>query len=257
MVLELLSKNIHDMSIEQAKFVFRYDTSVEAAILGLQAVLKQHGVPEKGFKLYGKSLRFDRFLPEVRRMQHKGFDVIGQGFDFICGSVAKGHLDFLLIQLLSKLKIPWDDWAAQFVPSKNFVMAWIMDSEYDHWQNAYDPLQYTAVGRSYAHLPMKSNGLPYPLEQKIIDTSGNPGRWVFRDGYIEAVGAMMWLGEPFWQLTGTDKCTVMKSKWLQVSNPIPSVTKVQAADKCFTTAEGASGELQQKLRALLFGSLNK
>jgi len=131
-------------------------------------------------------------------------------------------------------------------------MAWLADSEYDHWQNAKDPLQYTAVGKSYAHLPMKSSGLPYPLEQKIIDTSANPGRWRLCDGYYEAVGAVMWLGEPFWQLTGADKTGVENARWLRASKPVPSVTCLQAANECFTTADGASGELQGKLRSLLF-----
>jgi hypothetical protein len=131
-------------------------------------------------------------------------------------------------------------------------MAWIMDSEYDHWQNAQDPLEYTAAGKSHANLPMKSNGLPYPLEHKVIDASGNPGRWTFRDGYIEAVGAVMWLGQPFWQLTGATRPEVEKAEWIKISNVAPSVTRLQAADRCFTMAEGPAGELQRRLRTLLF-----
>jgi len=143
-------------------------------------------------------------------------------------------------------------WAEPFTRSEKFRCARLYDHEYEYWQNAHDPLQYTAVGRSYAGLPMKSNGLPFPLEQQIIDTSQNPGRRVLRDGYVEAVGSVMWLGEPFWSLTGASKQAVLATDWLQCE-PLPDgVLRVQAADAPFTTAEGAFGDLQDKLRSLLF-----
>lgn len=61
-------------------------------------------------------------------------------------------------------------------------MAWLADLQYDFWQNAHDPLQYTARNRTFDHLPKKANGLPYPLQQTITDTSSNPGRHVLRKG---------------------------------------------------------------------------
>jgi hypothetical protein len=70
------------------------------------------------------------------------------------------------------------------------------------WQNAEDLLQYPSVGRSWQHLPMKSNGLPPPREQSIIDILDNPGRWSLHVGFIEAIGAVMWSGERFWQVRG-------------------------------------------------------
>jgi len=132
------------------------------------------------------------------------------------------------------------------------VHGWVVDREYDYWQNAHDPLQYEAHGRSYAHLPMKSNELPYPLEQMIIDTSRNPGRRVIRMGYVEAVGHLMWFGEPFWKSTGTSKRTVLAQKWLKCEERPGGILRVQAADQPFTSAEGKQGEIQRRLRQLLF-----
>ena len=103
---------------------------------------------------------------------------------------------------------------------------------------------------------MSANGLRYPLEQEIIDTSSNPGRRVLRKGYIEAVGAVMWLGESFWRLCGADRKQVMDAKWLRVSNVGPSITRVEAAERCFTTAEDDSAALQTKLQSLLFPARN-
>ncbi len=143
-------------------------------------------------------------------------------------------------------------WVEPFLLQPNVRHAWMFDVEYQYWQNATDPQEYTAVGRSYAGLPMKSNGLPIPLEQQVIDTSQNPGRRVLRDGYVEAVGAVMWLGEQFWPLTGASKQDVLAADWLQCEQFPQDVLRIQAADVPFTTAEGASGDLQDKLRSLLF-----
>lgn len=143
-------------------------------------------------------------------------------------------------------------WTEPFAHSETFRCARLYDHGYEYWQNTHDPLQYESVGRSYAGLPMKSNGLPFPLEQQIIDTSQNPGRRVLRDGYVEAVGSVMWLGEQFWPLTGARKQAVLAANWLQCEQLPNGVLRVQAADAPFTTAEGASGELQDRLRSLLF-----
>src|SRR5262249_762748 len=140
--------------------------------------------------------------------------------------------------------IPWDEWTGQFIDDMNFVMAWTANADYDYWQNAEDPLQYTAKGRGWDHLPTKSNGLPYPLEREIIDTSGNPGRWTLRSGYYEAVGSVMWLGESFWKLTGAKKDEVTGAAWIQVSNPVDSVTRLEVLRKCFSSDAGFERELQ-------------
>jgi hypothetical protein len=134
-------------------------------------------------------------------------------------------------------------------------MGWIADSEYQHWQNAYDPLQFKSVGKDFSHLPMKSNGLPYPLEQSIIDTSNNPGRRVIQNGYYEVVGSVMWLGEPFWGLTGADRTAVEHADWIHKSSPRSSVIRLQVADEAFVEGTGRSGELQGKLRLLLFPNI--
>lgn len=143
-------------------------------------------------------------------------------------------------------------WVEPFAYLETFRSARLFDHEYEYWQNAYDPLQYDSVGRSYDGFPMKSNGLPFPLEQQIIDTSQNPGRRVLRDGYVEAVGSVMWLGDQFWPLTGASKQAVLAADWLQCEKISHGILRIQAAEMPFTTAEGASGELQDRLRSLLF-----
>ena len=230
------------------KMVFSYENlCAKSALTRIQGVLAKYGISPSGFYVDDRPVDL---IEITNRFSEPCFDVRGQECEFLSGSLPCFDLDFLEIKSIPK--IPLEEWASEFIASDGFISGWIFDEEYDHWQNAQDPLQYTAVGRAYEHLPMRSNGFPYPLEQQIIDTSANPGRWLFHNRYIEAVGSTMWLGERFWQLTGADRWKVETALSLRVSHPSPSVVRIQASDSCFTSAEGESGEIQERLRALLF-----
>ena len=241
------------MGAEQLKAIFQQGTlASELALGGIQTVLERHSVPLTGFTVDDEPVRFPSLLTQLKRLERKMFDLAGQGFEFALGSVGNYRLDFLEIRSQDEPTISWREWAVEYLGYPGFVMAWVVDRGYDHWQNAEDPLQYTAVGRSCAELPMKWNGLPHPLSKRIIDISANPGRWCLRDGYVEAVGALMWLGPSFWALTGADQLRVKDAPWLRVSQPAPSVIEIRAAEQCFTSDGGESGELQSRLRSLLF-----
>ena len=141
-----------------------------------------------------------------------------------------------------------------FLNVEGFVQAWVYDVEYDFWQNATDPLEYEAAGRSFSSLPMKSNGLPPPLDQMEIDISSNPGRNVFRQGYIEAIGSTMWLGDLFWGRVGVDRAVViplLESCGFKVLK-YGDLLKVVASDKMFS--DDSTLEKQYVLRRILFGS---
>ena len=100
-------------------------------------------------------------------------------------------------------------------------------------------------------LPMKSNGLPFPLEQQVVDTSRNPGRRVLRQGYVEAIGHRMWLGpEYFARVPGADRDAIVNAGWLQVTEGDNGILEIVASDEPFTD-EGAA-DIQNRLRRLLF-----
>ena len=145
----------------------------------------------------------------------------------------------------------WDEWVAPFAQNPGFVQAWAADIEYDFWQNARDPLQYRAVERDYSNLPMKSNGLPAPLQRMEIDISNNPGRWLLQNGYVEAIGAIIWLGGDFWRRVGWwRREQVKQADFLFVEEMENDVIRVEASQQLFDDTTPA--ELQNKLRALLF-----
>ena len=241
------------MAVEELTIVYKYATlDAESALKANQAELAERNVPSTGFELDGEPVGLAKVWPRLQKAGRKTFNLVGRGFVFDLSSVCNFQLDFLGVKAINEHPSAWDKWISGFINNPNFVMAWLADAEYEFWQNAEDPLQYTSRGKPHAHLPKKSNGLPPPLEQTIIDISDNPGRRLLRNGYYEVVGAVMWLGEPFWQGTGANKVGIERSQWLQLSKPQTSVVRIETAAECFATAEGASGELQRKLRILLF-----
>jgi hypothetical protein len=146
----------------------------------------------------------------------------------------------------------WEAWTMPFVILDGFVEGWVADVDYNHWQNAKDPIEYEAAGRDFSHLPMKSNNLPPPLDQMEIDTSCNPGRWVLRAGYVEAVGAIMWFSELFWDRVGGDRKSRIESiEWLRTSEPAKGIVEIRVSEDCFTSEQTA--DTQNRLRACLYG----
>jgi hypothetical protein len=242
------------MRAEKLTLVFRFNTlEVDFALQQVQSVLSSLGTEPIGFQMSGVPLaNLSEVSGRLRRRDRATFHITGNGYEFDLGRVRNCDLDFLLMGYRGNQEFEWDIWAAQFLPQPSFVMAWTADRDYDFWQNAYDPLQYSSRHQPYDHLPMKSNGLPYPLEQKIIDTSNNPGRCTLRRGYHEAVGHVMWLGVHFWDLVGTDRRQVETAPDLSRSYPSPGVLRIQAFPHCFRTAVGESGRMQRLLRELLF-----
>jgi hypothetical protein len=239
------------MANEQLKLVFKYDTfDPQWTMRRVAEILVCHGIGAPEFESDGLKLSTPRLLSKLTGVTD--FDVTGHGFNFIFASLPRFQLDLLIITTTDGAIVRWDDWVSGLIEGDHFVMAWVVDIEYDHWQNAVDPQQYEVVGKSFAHLPLRSNGMPYPLDRMEIDTSRNPGRWRFGAGYIEAVGATMWLGTSFWELTRADKRKLDNLKWLQCFEETQSVTRIKAADRCFTTGEGELGERQLALRSLLF-----
>lgn len=242
------------MTWEQLTIVFDYEALATSRVLDpISALLQRHGRPPTGFGLGGESVSLEEAAQRLRARGRVPFHLSREDLDLVFGRLANQRLDFLKIKMQAPSNL-WDEWAEEYCYIPAFTMAWLVDYDYDYWQNAEDPLQYEAAGRSYQHLPIKSNDLPPPLDDVVIDISRNPGRWSFRTGYVEAVGTPMWLSERFWRLTGTNPIGLAPRPGLRVSQPAPGITKLIAADEPFTSAEGASRAAQDSLRALLFAT---
>lgn len=191
----------------------------------------------------------------VKRIRRGGRPHFGLAWDermLDYGDVTNSELSLMGLNGCVQGEEDAEAWLAPFLVDEAFRQARLYVTEYDFWQNAQDPLEYGTQGRSYEGLPMKSNGLPPPLEQMVIDTSRNPGRRLLRRGFVEAVGCPMWLGETFWSITGASREVVCAQKWLRCETWLGEVVRLRTADAPFTTAEGKAGELQEQLRRLLY-----
>ena len=165
------------------------------------------------------------------------------------GRVRNHNHSFLLLDV--QVSKDWRTVVAALSRLGPLVSACLFDVEFEYWQNAFDPLQFKAGGRSMDGLPMKSNGLPYPLERQVVDTSRNPGRRVIRQGYVEAIGHRMWLGpEYFSRVPGADRDAIMNADWLQVTELDNGILEVVASDEPFT--DDSTADIQNRLRRLLF-----
>ena len=132
-----------------------------------------------------------------------------------------------------------------------FVQARVYDAEYDRWQNAENITLFEVANVEHSHLPKKSNGLPFPLTQEVVDISNNPGRWVLRKGYIEAVGSPMWVSKSLLNSVGVDEKKLMNVDCFSVED-LGSFLKIVACEQCFTADVGIQAERQVMLRKILF-----
>ncbi|MBR9973688.1 hypothetical protein [Magnetospirillum sulfuroxidans] len=156
-----------------------------------------------------------------------------------------GHYHFIQTLFDEKQQGPnlWEDTAMSFSSIQGFRQAFIYDLDYDLWQNTSSIQSYQLKGRDYSHLPLRHNRLPPPLDEMEIDTRNNPGRYVFRQGYLEAVGSTMWLGDDFFKLVGAHRRdALLAADWADVRDVAPGVLRVQVAPEPF--CDDSTADLQ-------------
>ncbi|GHU33356.1 hypothetical protein FACS189497_15100 [Betaproteobacteria bacterium] len=199
----------------------------------------------------GKSISADSYLKRVEK-RGKLSDIVAGGLLFRFGQVTALKHSFVRVEEIEAgSAISWENWLNPFLAEDGFTQAWVSDVEYDYWQNAKDPLDYDVAGRSYKHLSMKSNGLPPPVERLEIDTSRNPGRWLLKSGYREAIGSTMWLSDLFWSYVGKNREKLLSADWLDVQIVDNGVAKIVSSEHCF--CDETTEDVQRKLRAILYG----
>lgn len=236
------------------ELIFNYE-AIEAVVIW-QKLMESHSdiiSPNDKGTFYDRNVSASGVEKAIKKLGKPHFCIEFDNAVFQYGAVGNFDISFLAIEKCIEDIDDAHSWVKPFLDFDSFVQGRVYNKEYEFWQNASDPLEYDSAGKSYDHLPMKSNNLPPPLEQKVIDTSQNPGRRVLRDGYVEAIGAVMWLGNQFWQLTGTMQVLVLNATWLDCEQIHSNVLLIKAKDSLFVSSD--DGELQDKLRSLLFPEL--
>ena len=142
-------------------------------------------------------------------------------------------------------------WVRDLTSQSVLISARTFCAEYERWENAEDPLVFEAEGRAMPALPMKSNGLPPPLDQMVFDTSRNPGRRVLRNGFVEAIGHRMWLGPEFFRrVPESERAAIEAATFVRVATSPEEWLELVASAGPFR--DHSSADLQQRLRALVF-----
>lgn len=238
-------------AVEFEKSVISQSVSA-AQVLGI-IIKKMHQFDmTMEFNENGKIYSADAYLKQVEKSGSWKRPVEVNGLIFRFGQVSSKKYCFLLIEEKTvNENLVWDDWVRPFFAMDSFLQAFVADSEYDFWQNAKDPMEYELAGRDYTGLPMKDNGLPPPLQRMEIDISKNPGRWSLQSGYIEAVGATMWLGESFWKNVNKDKKECIEDTiWVDVELLGDGVVKLVSSQNSFR--DESTSDTQNKIRDILY-----
>jgi len=238
--------------MKRFKFVFDVESISGLQMLVLvEEVLNKFSSPAVFF-LHG--IKADIKTLEKKILQKTwSSGLVSGGFEIRFGLLpALGYCFLVLEELESHNNTELEEKIKPFLCVEGFIQAWVSDVEYDFWQNATDPLEYEGSGRSLSGLPMRSNELPPPLDQMEVDISGNPGRNVPRQGYIEAIGSTMWLGNLFWDRVGVDRfvsISLLERQGVKVYE-CGRFFKVVTFDEVFS--DDSTLEKQRALRQILF-----
>jgi hypothetical protein len=80
-----------------------------------------------------------------------------------------------------------------------FNFGYMEDLEFNYWENLEVIALYELHNKSHSHLPKKSNGNPYPIEQTIIDISNNVCRNIQFLGMLFSLSPRIWFNQEFIQ----------------------------------------------------------
>lgn len=218
----------------------------------INQILDQLGKPAK-FRTGDGDPTSKKSIEKRLRRKGKGIPYVQvDGLILQLGNVTARAQSFIILEEKSEgAAVSWESWVSPFLEWPNFVQAWVVNVEYNHWQNAEDPMLYEGV-RDMTGLKMKPSGDPPPLDRQIVDVSENPGRWEFHQGYIEAIGPTMWLGDNFWRVIGhNSEAALAEIPWLRLTKPNTNILKI-SSDIYFH--DEATASEQNALRAAIYGS---
>jgi hypothetical protein len=102
-------------------------------------------------------------------------------------------------------------------------------------------------GLDYKHLTIIDYG-----HVTRIDTSKNPGRWYFRDGYKESISAEMYISREFCKRTGADFEQIKHTSWLKTEELTSDIIRFVAWPHPFNNDRGEQADVQNRLRKLLY-----
>lgn len=244
-----MSKNSNNNNREKLEMVFEFGS--QAAHELAEQVLDVLQVLDQNLVLYGDRMPTSAAVKKIKASGSCSFNIDCSDFSISFSNI-RAYSQQILCILEKERSTEWPDVVEKLSGNKGFMQGCVVIEEYSYWQNATDPLQYESAGRSYDGLPLISNGLPPPLEKKIIDISKNPGRRILRPHYIEMVGHLMWFSHEFWEGVGSDRLSkVQESNIINVDRIGNEIIKLSTKEIKFCGR--STYLLQDEIRNLVFG----
>ncbi|MBL4614757.1 MAG: hypothetical protein JKY27_07785 [Magnetovibrio sp.] len=212
----------------------------------------QQDLIEDRYAVGFRKLKIDKLCATILRQGEDYFGVEGErlGYDFSEIKYQNYNLLSIKDQLIGQ--VDWSLWVARLAQVQGFIQAFYEDNDYAFWQHEKDINWYETFNHPHDHLRKRKGKGPPPFDKLIIAVEDNPGRYVVRNGFVEAVAAEMWLGPEFWARTGADRAEVLACEYLQVEEQDNDVLHLKAGPRSFTEETGPQAEIQHKMRRLLF-----
>lgn len=207
-------------------------------------LLEECGLAEPRYKVVGQrgTVRTERVLGILRKDDTDNFEVAGERV-IIAHRPTQGRGMSYKARFASEVSDEFlERWVLRLADVGKMVFARAFDPEYDRWQNETWLENYESARRDATGLPRCWDE---DFQTERVDISRNPGRWVAREGYMEALGHLMWLPPGFWQATGADRKRVCAE--LNCTE-IDGLTRVRLSPTPFRDFNSPS----ERARALLF-----
>ncbi len=241
------------MKGQKLEVVFKLGSVNAADVLAVLCdYLRELGVPDAtNTELYERNVPLNELVGKFHRSRKHYFNVALEGLTLRFAVVSAYKHILLCIENESVSIFPsFDEVVARFISTSGFVQAITLDREFQVWQNMVDIEYFKSCGKSVDSLLLVDNGRRPPLKRMEVDVSKNLGLRNLKNGYVETIGAKMWLGADFWRLSGVDRGVVQEVFETFVENVGHDVLKIEVDSQPFD--ENSDQKLQKRLWEVLF-----
>lgn len=238
--------NTHDV----LELVFEPGADVAAIWDAVYRKLVEDRLVEERYKFdHGtRPLAVGRITNALARSHRASFHVEGDDLQVYFLRQGQSEIDVLYIETrLNQLRGREDEWVLAFHDSiGGIISARVYDQAFNFWQSQRQINTFQVAGRSLAN---RSIIVDPDFKNEIVDVSCNPGRTIWRVGYKEALGHLMWVSGGFCSRVGLDPRLIETSLGAQQLRP--SLWRLSLNARDFT--EGGDAKALEAARELLFG----
>lgn len=240
------SQNTHDV----LETVYSPGVDASAVWETVHRLLRENGLAEERYTFDYKTEMPDAQIgPAIRHSRRSAFHVAGRRCSIYLVRQGQYEIDVVYISAFrNDLRGGEDEWVSELAGATNgLISARVYDLEFEFWQNEKDLNAFREAGRPLGDRRLTLDPV---FDEPVVDLSHSPGRTMWRLGYKEALGPIMWLTAEFWSRVG-----MVSSIPAQLPNAVelrPLLWRVEFEREAFR-GDGDPAVLGQ-VRFMLFGN---